>query len=165
MAMTACDAATESGNPTTGDLSTQGAHEPSDDPAPPAPSELDEARQYNLDAVNAYRAQEGLVPLVLDSTLNTFAQAASEQLSRDHVPHQYFKTNVYACKCDLLAENQGAPNGWRWRHIHVQIDQILAQMMQSPGHRRNMMNPAYRRLGIGLVNPTKDLYFTNDFGR
>jgi len=51
------------------------------------------------------------------------------------------------------------------RDVHVQIDQILAQMMQSPGHRANMMAHEHHRLGAGLVRPGKDLYFTNDFGR
>ncbi|WP_394832107.1 CAP domain-containing protein [Pendulispora rubella] len=156
-----CEGAADSDSPSTGDLSTETR---GNDP-PPALADLDEARRYNLDRVNAYRAEEGVPPLVLDETLNAFAQAASEQLSADHVPHKYFKTNVYKCNCNLGAENQGAPNGWRWRRLDVQIEQILAQMMISPGHRKNMLNPEYKRLGIGFVNPGENLYFTNDFGR
>jgi len=155
---TACERAADSDSPSTGDLSTETRGNGS-----VPTSDLDEARRYNLERVNAYRAEAGVPPLVLDEGLNTFAQAASEQLSNDHAPHQYFKTNVYGCKCNLGAENQGAPNGWRWRRIDVQIDQILAQMMLSPGHRTNMLNPDYTRLGVGLVNPGEDLYFTNDF--
>jgi len=161
MLLSACERATDADNPSAGDLSTADARDAEADGAPP---DMDEARRYNLEKVNEYRAQEGLEPVVLDDEANVFAQAASEQLSLDHVPHLYFRTNVYICKCGLNAENQGSPNGWRVRDVHVQIDQILAAMMQSPGHRANMLNPAYRRLGAGLVRPGKDLYFTNDFG-
>ncbi|WP_394822067.1 CAP domain-containing protein [Pendulispora albinea] len=153
--------------PSEGDNSSEEspAQEARDAEADAPPVDLDEARRYNLAKVNAYRAEGGLAPLALDGALNTFAQAASEQLAIDHVPHLYFKINVYGCGCGLAAENQGSPHGWRVRDVHVQIDQILEAMMQSPGHRANMMNPAYRRMGAGLVRPGADLYFTNDFGR
>lgn len=128
---------------------------------------LDDARKYNLDKINAYRAMNGAGALVLDASLNDFAQAGSVELSQDHQPHQHFKTAYPTCGCSVNAENQGDPNGWTVAPIHDQIDQILQLMMsEGPGggHHDNIINPQWKRLGVGIVNPGAKLYFTNDFG-
>jgi uncharacterized protein YkwD len=134
-----------------------------DGSAPPQ----DDARQYNLSRINALRAQNGAGPLVLDDTFDAFAQAGSDELAQDHRPHAHFSSDVSSCGCDVRAENQGDPNGWTVASIHTQIDQILdAMMSEGPGggHHDNIVNPQWKRLGVGLVNPGGSLYFTNDFG-
>jgi len=128
---------------------------------------LDDARQYNLDRINAYRAMNGAPALKLDAALNDFAQAGSVELSQDHAPHAHFKASYATCNCSVNAENQGDPNGWTVAPIHDQIDQILQLMMsEGPGggHHDNIVNPQWKRLGVGIVNPGAKLYFTNDFG-
>jgi hypothetical protein len=128
---------------------------------------LDDARQYNLTRINAYRQMAGSPPLHLDGALNEFAQEGSVELSMDHAPHQHFKTSYATCNCGVNAENQGDANGWTVAPIHDQIDQILQLMMsEGPGggHYDNIMNAQFTRLGVGIVNPSAALYFTNDFG-
>ncbi len=47
-----------------------------------------------------------------------------------------------------------------------QIDVMLKLMMdEGPGggHHDNMMNPKFRRVGVGLVDVGGRLYMTNDF--
>jgi hypothetical protein len=128
---------------------------------------LDDARRYNLERINALRDANGRAALHLDDRLNTFAQAGSVELSQDHRPHANFSTNYASCGCDVQAENQGDPSGWTVAPIHDQIDQILALMMsEGPGggHYENILGAQSTRLGVGIVNPGAQLYFTNDFG-
>ena len=128
---------------------------------------LDDARQYNLQRINALRAKNGAPALHLDDKLDAFAQAGSVELSQDHKPHANFSANYATCGCDVQAENQGDWNGWTPGPIHDQIDQILDLMMsEGPGggHHDNIVNPQSTRLGVGIVNPGAKLYFTNDFG-
>lgn len=132
-----------------------------DDPA------LDEARAYNLEKINALRASDGQPPLRLDDALNAFAQAASVELSMDHKPHRYFADHAGECKCSLFAEVQGDPSGWPASPVHQQIDQILEAMIsEGPGggHHDAILSPKATRLGVGLVHPGGELFFTNDFG-
>src|SRR5512140_2125599 len=95
---------------------------------------LDDARRYNLDRINALRAQAGSPALVLDDALDAFAQSGSALLSQNHQPHAYFSANARTCGCGVQAENQGDPNGWAALPVHDQIDQILDLMMsEGPG--------------------------------
>jgi uncharacterized protein YkwD len=128
---------------------------------------LDDARAYNLKAINELRAQAGVAALSLDDALDAFAQAASTELSTDHQPHQYFKDHAASCGCGIMAENQGDWNGWTPGPVHQQIDDILQLMMsEGPGggHHDNIVSPRATRLGVGIVNPGGKMYFTNDFG-
>ena len=144
---------------------------------PPATSD----QQFNLDRLNAFRSQLGAPPLVLDAQLNAFALAGSQQLSVDHTPHKHFSD---ACNAGTMfttdgfqgsaGENQGDPNGWpAATNVAAQIDQILTAMWNegpgsgaSHGHYNNMVNPAFHRVGVGLLlDPNGKLYFTNDFSQ
>ncbi len=147
-------------------------------PAPPArpadPLPSDPLVKYNVDRVNAYRAQKGLVPLLYDAKISAFARRGSEQLARDHVPHAHFAANAKGAPGfgSRAAENQGDPGGVPaldkdpTRNGQKQIDIMLKLMMdEGPGggHYDNMMNARFRRIGIGLFYAGGKLYMTNDF--
>ena len=135
-------------------------------------------QQYNLDRLNYYRGLAGVPPLVLDSQLTTFATAGSAELMADHTPHKHF--NDAATLGTLFTvdgfsgsagENQGDPNGWPPAgSVQAQIDQILAAMWgegpvsgSAHGHYTNMVNAAFTRVGVGLLQDAGGrLYFTND---
>lgn len=147
-------------------------------PAPPArpadPTPGDARVRYNVDRVNAYRAQKGLEPLLYDAKISAFATAGSERLSRDHQPHAHFMSSAKGAPGfgSRSAENQGDPSGVPAMDAEPtasgkkQIDVMLKLMMdEGPGggHYDNMMSPRYRRIGIGLVDVGGKLYMTNDF--
>jgi hypothetical protein len=145
-----------------------GTGDPADPATPSGDPVLDDARKHCLETINAYRAKAGVAPMALDDGLNTFAQAASQQLSVDHKPHAYFAANARSCTCRVGAENQGSPNGWPAGDPNTQIDQVLAAMMREGpggGHHDNIVSARYKRLGVGLVGLGSRLYFTNDFGQ
>lgn len=147
-------------------------------PPPPAraadPLPGDPLVKHNLDRVNGYRAQKGLPALLYDSHISAFATRGSEQLSRDHTPHAHFAANAQGARGfgSRSAENQGDPNGVpsmapdAFTNGKRQIDIMLKMMMdEGPGggHYENIVNPRYRRIGIGLVYAGGKLYLTNDF--
>ncbi len=144
-------------------------------PARPAdPYPADPLVKYNVDRVNAYRAQKGLGALLYDARISTFARRGSEQLSRDHTAHAHFAANARGAPGfgSTAAENQGDPNGVpsldpdATKNGQKQIDLLLKLMMdEGPGggHYDNMMNARFRRIGIGLYYGDGKLYLTNDF--
>lgn len=140
-------------------------------PADPWPS--DPLIKYNVDRVNAYRAQKGLPALLYDAKISDFARRGSAQLSRDHTPHAHFAANAQGAPGfgSRSGENQGDPGGVPALDPNPnvngqkQVDIMLKLMMdEGPGggHYDNMMNPRFRRIGVGLVVEGGKLYMTND---
>lgn len=146
-------------------------------PPPPRPADpypRDPLVKYNVDRVNAYRAKKGLGALLYDAKISSFAKRGSEQLARDHSPHAHFAAHAKGAPGfgSKAAENQGDPNGVPSldpdpaRNGRKQVDLLLKLMMdEGPGggHYDNMMNPSFRRIGVGLVYVGGKLYLTNDF--
>lgn len=141
-------------------------------PEDPYPSDV--LVRYNVERVNWYREQKKLPPVLYDTKISAFATRGSEQLGRDHTAHAHFAANAKGATCfgSRAAENQGDPSGVppfgsdRVGSGKKQIDIMLKLMMdEGPGggHYENMMNPQFRRIGIGLVNTGGKLYLTNDF--
>jgi len=143
-------------------------------PARPAdPYPADPLVRYNVDRVNAFRARKGLPGLLYDRGISEFAGRGSAQLSRDHHPHAHFAANAQGAPGfgSRAAENQGDPNGVPVldanpaKNGQRQIDTMLDLMYaEGPGggHYDNMMNPAMRRIGVGLLTIGSRLYMTND---
>src|SRR5262245_28977178 len=118
----------------------------------------DDNIRHNLETLNVYRAQAGAPPLELDERLSSFAATGSEQLAAGGDAHGHFKAAMSGGTlwssgfCHSAAENQ-AP-GWSASDVSATIDAILASMMaEGPGggHHDNIVNPALRRVGVGLV--------------
>jgi uncharacterized protein YkwD len=137
-------------------------------------------QQYDVSILNAYRATLSLPPYTLDSQLSTFSLAASQELSTDHQPHQYFidaGSGLWTMGFNTSAgENQGDPNGWTVLSSCAttdeddQITQILQAMFdegpgtgEAHGHYENIMSATFTRVGVGLVEVSGRLYLTHDF--
>jgi|GEM_PF-1660515 len=147
-------------------------------PPPPArpadPWPEDPLVKYNVDRVNAYRAQHGLGALLYDGSISAFARRGSERLAKDHVPHANFAEHARGAPGfgSRSAENQGDPNGVPsldadpWKNQTKQVDIMLKLMMdEGPGggHYENIVNPRFRRIGVGIVYVGGRMYMTNDF--
>ncbi len=147
-------------------------------PPPPRPEDpypSDPLVRYNVEQINKYRSAKGLAPVLYDAKISAFARQGSERLSRDHSPHAHFAANAQGAPGfgSRSAENQGDPAGVpvldpsdATRNGKKQIDVMLKLMMdEGPGggHHDNMMNPRFRRVGIGLSYSGGKLYLTNDF--
>lgn len=148
--------------------------------APPPPARAadafpdDPAVKYNVELLNRYRAKTGAPPLLYDAKISKFALAGSKELASDHEPHAHFKSSSDGAPGlgTHTAENQGDPNGAPAMDADAaastkkQIALLLKIMMdEGPGggHHDNILNPKYRRVGIGLYTTGGKLYLTNDF--
>jgi uncharacterized protein YkwD len=146
-------------------------------PPPPRPADPwpgDPRVRYNVERINAYRSQHGLGALLYDAKISAFARAGSERLAKDHTPHANFAEHGQGAPGfgSVSAENQGDPDGVpsldadEAKSHKKQIDVMLKLMVdEGPGggHYENMMNPRFRRVGVGLVETGGRLYMTNDF--
>jgi uncharacterized protein YkwD len=133
----------------------------------------DAAMLHNLDALNAYRAMNGVPALAIDDQLSAFSLTAAMELKASGNAHEYFMKQAGSGQiwkqgfCNGAAENQ-APN-WpvTGGDVDSVVDKILKLMMdEGPGggHHDNILDRTMTRVGVGLfVDDTNHLWFSNDF--
>ncbi|HWI64169.1 MAG TPA: CAP domain-containing protein [Symbiobacteriaceae bacterium] len=123
---------------------------PSPTPAPAPASGQAAAEQQMLALVNAERAAAGLPPLTADSRLTATARAKSQ----DMITGNYFDHNsptlgspfeqmraagiTYRAAAENLAGNQT-------------VEAAHQALMNSPGHRANILSSKYNKIGIGII--------------
>jgi uncharacterized protein YkwD len=121
------------------------------------------AEQQMLDLVNGERARAGLKPLAADDRLRDVARAHSlEMFQKDYFSHTapdgsspFDRMHAAGITFAIAGENLAyAPN--------VQI--AHQGLMNSPGHRANILRPEFGRVGIGIIrSPAQGSMFTQDF--
>lgn len=127
-----------------------------------------QARQSPLERqmwrlVNRDRAKHHLKPLILDARMSAVARAHSRDM-REHnfvghrsnrtgtVKDRFFNARIAASK---IAENVA---------LHSSVTGAEAALMKSPGHRKNLLNPDYTHIGIGIVRAANgQFYVTQNF--
>ena len=108
--------------------------------------------------INAFRAQHGLAQLRVNAKLTAAARAHSAQMAQDgyfahesadgspfwkRVQRFYARTRFWSVGENLLfASPTIDPNG------------ALKLWLASPEHRRNLMNPRWREIGVSAVHAT-----------
>ena len=106
--------------------------------------------QRVFELVNASRAAEGHGPLSCDLGLTRAAQLHAEDMcNQNYFSHtsldgRRFSDRIraqgnYGTIAENIAAGRPTPEG------------VHDQWMNSSGHRRNIMNPVYRRMGVGFV--------------
>jgi uncharacterized protein YkwD len=120
-----------------------------------------EARMLNL--VNGARSQAGLRPLVADEQLRQIARAHSlEMFHLDYFSHNSPTAGspfdrMHAAGINFLVAGENlayAPN----------VDVAHTGLMNSPGHRANVLRPEFGRVGIGVIrSQVQGSMFTQDF--
>jgi uncharacterized protein YkwD len=134
-------------------------------------------RAATLDALNAVRARHGEPPLVLDGRLLRAARRHSrEMVARRYFAHESPDGARFSAR---IAATGWMPRRRRWYvgetlawgcGTSAEPSMIVAAWLRSPSHRRVMLNPRYRRVGIGIVHGTPvagapaGLTYTADFG-
>jgi uncharacterized protein YkwD len=134
-------------------------------------------RAATLHALNAVRARHGVPPLVPDVRLDRAARRHSgEMVLRRYFAHESPGGARFSARI--------AATGWmrrrgRWyvgetlawgRGRSAEPAAVVAAWLRSPSHRRVVLSPRYRRVGIGIVRgtpvpgPPGGLTYTADFG-
>lgn len=143
----------------------------------PTKAKLIENLIYAL--TNQHRVVGGLQPLERVSLIDQIARSHSEDMAK----RNYFEHNTpegldptqrgmaagYDCRKDYgshytygLAENIHMHTGTWYSAEHL-ADEIMEGWMRSPGHRQNIMEPNYDRIGIGVAIGGGTVYATQNF--
>ena len=141
-------------------------------PADPLPG--DPLVQFNLEILNQYREHEGVEPLRYSARISAFAIEGSKELALTHVPRADFAQRADGAPGFGVraGENQSDPDGIPPLAADPlvsgkkQIEETLKLMYdESHGgkHFDNIVNPRFRRVGVGLYPSGGRLDLTNDF--
>jgi Ca2+-binding RTX toxin-like protein len=123
-------------------------------------SQASALEQYMLELVNAERKKVGAQPLAFDGDLNEAADAHSKyMIAVDKFAHEgigdgdpgtriqkagfvFSGSTIFGENIAWMSMNAGALND--------EVLQLHKNLMNSPGHRANILNTTYREIGIGL---------------
>ena len=113
--------------------------------------DLEAVRAEMLARVNAARRSAGLAPLKRCVDLDLAAQAhARDLLERGYYSHRSPEGSTPSSR----ARAAGYPSDQVAENLHERtgpIELIVKDWLNSPGHRRNILNPDATELGIGLA--------------
>lgn len=98
---------------------------------PPAGNDLIQVEQQILEQTNAQRARYGLPPLAVDRGLLQSART-----------HTAWMTN------NRSLQHTNKPVGENIAMGQRTTDEVVNDWMNSPGHRANILNGSYRRIGV-----------------
>lgn len=127
------------------------APKPEPQPEPKPVTGLNQAEQTMLDLVNAERTKLGLKPLQIDLELVKLARLKSQDMiNLNYFSHQsptygspFEMMKAAGISYRLAGENlAGAPT----------VERAHTGLMNSPGHRANILNPSYTHIGIGAIS-------------
>jgi uncharacterized protein YkwD len=113
--------------------------------------DLARVRAEMLARVNAERKKAGAAPLRPHAQLDQAAQRhAEDMLARHYFAHQSPEGKT--------VRERARAAGYDWRAIgeniaegQLTVDEVMDTWMHSPGHRRNILDPGFRELGVGLA--------------
>ena len=107
-----------------------------------------------LNLVNAERAKVGAAPLKLADDM----QAAAAIRAREIVSvFSHTRPNGSSC-FTVLKSNGKAYHAENIAAGHATASETVNQWMNSSGHRKNILNPVYRELGVGYVHDGQSEY-------
>jgi hypothetical protein len=120
----------------------------------------DEARFVTL--LNQTRAKGGLPPLTVDGQLTSLARDWAQ-----HMADGGCGDGKRICHADPISAGLDAP--WRKLGENVgvgpNVDAVMDAFIKSGGHYANIMDPAFTRVGVGVVWVGDAMYTTHRFMR
>ena len=139
-----------------------------------SPTEL---KSYFLQLVNADRAKAGAAALVFDAELINSARGHSQWMDATNT---FSHTGAGGSSAgNRMAAAGYDARGWGENIAYVggsraetmdraDVEQLHANLMNSPGHRANLLKATYKEIGIGLdqgdINGNKAVFVTQNFG-
>ena len=137
---------------------------PSTTPQQKPSTDFSSYQQQVLDLVNAERTKRGISALTLDSNLSSVATKKSQ----DMVNKNYFDhtSPTYGSPFDMMKQF-----GISYRTAGENIakgqktpQEVVTAWMNSEGHRKNILNPNFTNLGVGIAKDSKGTtYWTQMF--
>ncbi|MBR1444892.1 MAG: hypothetical protein IJ583_15325 [Firmicutes bacterium] len=116
-----------------------------------------------LDLVNNERAKNGLSPLTLDNALSAVAQAKSEDMkNKNYFSHT---SPTYGSPFDMMKQF-GISYTYAGENIakgQKTPEQVVTAWMNSEGHRANILNKNFTKMGLGYTASGSTTYWTQMF--
>ena len=125
----------------------------------PAAYYMDSYAEQVLAIVNARRAEAGIGPLTMDYTLVSAAKVRAAEL-----PKSFSHTRPDGRSCFTAFDEAGVSGGARAENIaagYGSPDSVMNGWMNSEGHRTNIMNATYTRIGIACYYDPSSAYGYN----
>ena len=137
---------------------------PAATPAPtvapaPATGNMSAEEQKMINLVNQERTKAGLKALVFDSTLRAPALKHSQDMSQNNF---FSHTSPTYGSFSQRLKDSGAKYSTAGENLAMygSVEAAHTGLMNSEGHRANIMNTNYTRIGIGIVfNQSKGTYY------
>ncbi len=129
-------------------------------PAPPAGIRAEEATMLEL--VNQERARVGVAPLKLHLKLSEVARLKSEDMAtNNYFSHQ---SPTYGSPFEMM-RSFGITYSMAGENLALagSVQRAHNALMNSPGHRANILNARYTHIGIGMVQGSRGQYYTQMF--
>ncbi len=138
-------------------------------------SELEYAREYALQLINDARTAAGLNEVTLDD--NPAAQSHAEDMRENCVTGHWgtdglkpYMRYTLSGGEEYSSENVSGsgfcptnPDRYISKTIDAHIDEAMDGLMNSPGHRRNILNPHHRKVNIGISYRRPNLWLVQHF--
>lgn len=129
--------------------------------------------QKVVELVNIERKKHNAKPLKIDLKISKFAREKSEEMrDKDYFDH---KSPTFGRPCDRMQKEKVINHEYCGENIAAQYETPEAVMegwMDSPGHRRNILDPKYTHIGVGYAtgpsnvtgkSATYEHYWTQQF--
>ncbi|GAB2968854.1 hypothetical protein GCM10023080_034870 [Streptomyces pseudoechinosporeus] len=112
--------------------------------------------------VNAERSKAGCSPVTLNAVLTKAAQAHSKDMAAHRNMSHTGSDGSSPGDRITRAGYSWSTYGENVAYGYATPEQVMAGWMSSPGHKANILNCAFKEIGVGLAQP--DSYWTQDFG-
>jgi uncharacterized protein YkwD len=121
-------------------------------PARPAAADTVSDEAAFVAHVNSLRSSKGLRPLVVSPELTAIARRwAASMAKADQISHNPGFSKSVRSDWEKLGENVG---------VGMTVDQLHDAFVASPGHYRNLVDPAFAYVGVGVVVGRDGALFT-----
>ncbi len=117
-----------------------------------------------VDLINQSRGDNGLQPLAIDPRLNQAARKHTElMVQHGALSHQFPGESPLQ---DRFAD-QSLPSDREAENVDLDHTVPMAHdaLMHSAPHRRNILDPDYNAVGVGVIRSGAEIYVTEDFAR
>jgi uncharacterized protein YkwD len=139
---------------------------------PPGVRHLTEVENLILEYTNQARQARGLAPLHPDDELRQVARDFSDDMLVrrffDHTTPEgvTFDERLgerYHHWVSILSENIWSGTGYSPKNARKLAKMIVDDWMRSPGHRKNLLNPEFTHLGVGVAVRHHTILATQEF--
>jgi len=115
------------------------------------PANLTAEEQQMINLINKERTSRGLAPLTVDMKLVKTARMKSQDMvDKNYFAHQ---SPTYGSPFELM-RSQGISYRTAGENLAgaPSVETAHRNLMNSPGHRANILNPNFTHVGVGIVN-------------